>query len=83
MEGAWLVATLEKHAVLQSPSQIENMVGIFMHATKVRGFHFPGMASWLGVRLVADCLSRWRRNSGISGPSDVASYGTGVCSAAI
>lgn len=29
------VALLEKHAVLQSPSRIEELVRIFIHATKV------------------------------------------------
>ena len=36
MEGC-LVALLEKYAVLQSPSQIESLVQIFLHATKVCG----------------------------------------------
>lgn len=34
MDGC-LIAILEKHAVLQSPSQIESLVKIFVHATKV------------------------------------------------
>lgn len=34
-----LAAILEKHAVLQSPSQIESLVRIFVHATKVCGFY--------------------------------------------
>lgn len=35
-----LVAILEKHAALQSPSQIESLVKIFVHATKVCGCNF-------------------------------------------
>lgn len=39
MDGC-LAALLEKHAVLQSPSQIESLVKIFVHATKVCGCIF-------------------------------------------
>lgn len=35
-----LAALLEKHAVLQSPSQVESLVKIFVHATKVCGCTF-------------------------------------------
>lgn len=38
--GETLAAILEKHAALQSPSQIESLVKIFLHATKVCGFIF-------------------------------------------
>lgn len=31
------VGLLERHAVLQSPSRIEELIKIFIHATKVRG----------------------------------------------
>lgn len=41
-----LAAILEKHAALQSPSQIESLVKIFIHATKVCGCIF---SSQLGV----------------------------------
>lgn len=38
--GGMLAAILEKHAALQSPSQIESLVKIFIHATKVCGCIF-------------------------------------------
>lgn len=47
MEGC-LVVVLEKHAVLQSPSQIESLVQIFLHATKVCG--------WMGLVWLTECL---------------------------
>ena len=33
-------ALIERHAVLQSPTKIEELVGIFIHATKVNVFSF-------------------------------------------
>lgn len=40
MEGC-LAAILERHAVLQSPSQIDSLVKIFVHATKVCCCNYP------------------------------------------
>ncbi len=64
---------LEKHAVLQSPSQIEKLVGIFVRATKVRliAFFFSSIAMWMRRRASADWQSRWRRHFGILESSDV------------
>jgi thiaminase len=43
-------ALLERHAVLQSPSRIEELVRIFIHATKVR-FYMPGhWPWWMGIQ---------------------------------
>lgn len=46
--GEWLAAMLEKHAMLQSPSQIESLVKIFLHATKVCESIFPRRLLWAG-----------------------------------
>lgn len=49
---------LEKHAILQSPSRIEELVKIFIHATNVSG----PLAHITGTILIN--WSRWRPASG-------------------
>lgn len=45
--GILLVEVLEKNALLQSPHRIEELVKIFIHATKVRGPDEPYNRSYL------------------------------------
>lgn len=52
-------ALLERHAALQSPSRVEELVGILIHATKVRVSSDVGS---LGANLF-----RWRLGSGTWG----------------
>jgi hypothetical protein len=53
-----LEGLLERNAVLQSPSRIEELVKIFIHATKVR-------LTLIQREVIADFLDRWRLDSGI------------------
>lgn len=55
--------------MLQSPSQIESLVKIFIHATKVCGLFLRGHSG-----LAANLRSRWRRVSGTWATSNVPPY---------
>ena len=77
-------AALEKHAVMQSPSQLESLVKIFVHATKVLCLPFllPSFPSFLlslkysstkNTMLTRE--TRWKRASGIWAVHEDGGYG--------
>lgn len=46
---------LERHAVLQSPARINELVKIFIHATKVRTVSLPSIGKSQFADMVSGC----------------------------
>lgn len=58
------VALIEKHAAKQSPTRIEELVKIFVHATKVCWMSLLEALASMAGRTIGLTMRRWRRGFG-------------------